>query len=198
MKNLKRNLMAIALVMFSGALMATGNLKLNIVPAENNKAVVNISNAAQSRFEIELKNESGEMIYYKQTSSPLTSYSKMYDFTMLEDGYYTFEVKVNNEKEVADLSINNGKVLVLDSRKEVEPYFTMKENRLEISYLNHAKEVLDIYVYDKKTNELLYEKKLEPSFAVNYGLDFSKLNKGKYDAVLAGENNFYEYEVTVK
>ncbi|MCA1760817.1 MAG: hypothetical protein LC658_13700 [Bacteroidales bacterium] len=198
MKNLKRNLMAIALVLVSGALMATGNLKVNIIPAENNKAMVNISNTAQSQFEIELKNEFGEMIYYKQTNSPVISYSKLYDFAMLEDGNYIFEVKVNNEKEVTDLKINNGNVLIMDTRKEVEPFFTVNENRLEISYLNYAQEEMKIYVYDKRTNELLYEKKLEPSFALNYGLDFSNLNKGKYDAVLAGENNFYEYAVTVE
>jgi hypothetical protein len=198
MKNLKRNLMAIALVIISGTLMATGNLKMNIVQAENNKAVINISNFAQSQFEIELKNEYGEIVFYKQTSSPVTSYSKLYDFTMLEDGNYTFEVNVNNEKEVADLSLKNGKIQVMDSRKEVKPFFTVNKNILEISYLNYAKEELNLHVYDKITNELLYKKKLEPSFAVNYGLDFSKLNKGKYDAVLAGENNFYEYEVTVE
>ena len=198
MKNLKSNLMAIALVLVSGALMATGNLKVNIIPAENNKAMVNISNAAQSQFEIELKNEFGEMIYYNQTNSPVGSYTKMYDFTMLENGNYTFEVKINNEKQVTDLLIANGKVVVKKSRKEIEPFFNMNENRLEISYLNFTQEAMNLHVYDKSTNELLYKKKLEPSFAVNYGLDFSKLNKGKYDAVLAGNNNFYEYEVTIE
>jgi hypothetical protein len=135
---------------------------------------------------------------HNQTNSPVTNYTKMYDFTMLENGNYIFEVKINNEKQVTDLRITNGKVMVNESRKVVEPFFTMNDNRLEISYLNYTQEALNIHVYDQSTNELLYKTKLEPSFAVNYGLDFSKLDKGKYDAVLAGENNFYEYEVTVE
>jgi hypothetical protein len=47
-------------------------------------------------------------------------------------------------------------------------------------------------------NVLLFEKKLNPDFSVNYALDFSKLTSGNYNAVLAGENSSYEYNVMVK
>jgi hypothetical protein len=191
MKNLKAMFTVVALVFISGAVTATGNLKVNVIPGEKNETVVRISNVNQSHYEIELENENGDIVFYKETNSPSTTYSKLYDFSMLEDGKYNFTVKVENEKEVNRLKIKNGKVEVLNQWKEVEPFFTMKDNRLELSYLNFGQKNVKLMVYDGSTQELLYEKKLDSDFAINYGLDFSKLKSGKYDAVLASENNFY-------
>jgi hypothetical protein len=75
---------------------------------------------------------------------------------MLEDGKYNFTVKVENEKEVNRLKIKNGKVEVLNQWKEVEPFFTMKDNRLELSYLNFGQKNVKLMVYDSSTQELLY------------------------------------------
>lgn len=198
MKNVKAVFIVAVLVFISGTVMATGNLKVNVIPGEKNETVVRISNINQSHYEIELENEYGDIVFYKETNSPSTTYSQLYDFSMLDDGKYNFTVKVDNEKEVNTLKIKNGKIEVLNQRKEVEPFFLMKDNRLELSYLNFGKENIKLVVYDGRTHELLYEKKLNSDFAINYGLDFSKLKSGKYDAVLASGSNFYEYEVTIK
>jgi len=117
---------------------------------------------------------------------------------MIRDGEYILEIKVDKEKEVSTLYIRNGKVKVLNQQKKVEPFFSMKGDKLELSYLNFAKEDLKFFVYDNNTRELLYEKNLDSGFAVHYALDFSMLESGKYNAVLAGENDFYEYEVAIK
>lgn len=198
MKNVKAVFIVAVLVFISGTVMATGNLKVNVIPGEKNETVVRISNINQSHYEIELENEYGDIVFYKETNSPSTTYSQLYDFSMLDDGKYNFTVKVDNEKEVNTLKIKNGKIEVLNQRKEVEPFFLMKDNRLELSYLNFGKENIKLVVYDGSTHELLYEKKLNSDFVINYGLDFSKLKSGKYDAVLASGSNFYEYEVTIK
>jgi hypothetical protein len=198
MKNLKTVLGIVALVFISGAVLATGNLKVNIIPGENEEAVVHIKNATHSMYEVELKNDEGNVVFYKETKTPSKLYSQAYNFSMVEDGEYFMQVKVGSEKEVFTLNISNGKVEVLDQRKVVEPFFTMQGKKLELSYLNFAQEDLRLLVYNNYTRELLYEKELEPGFAVHFALDFSKLRSGRYDAILAGENEFYEYEVAIK
>lgn len=193
MKNLKSILTGLALVLVTGAVWATGNMKVNIVPAENEKAVVQILNVAESNYEIELKNETGDLVFYKKTDAPSANYARHYDFSMLEDGNYSLTVKGDNEKMENYLKIEKGTVEVLNQRKEVAPFFTVRDNRLEVSYLNFELENLKVMVYDNNT--LLFEKNLEPEFAVNYGLDLSNLQSGTYDAVLVAENSSFEYQI---
>jgi hypothetical protein len=196
MKNLKSILGGAALFLISGAVLAAGNLKVNITPSGNDRAVVEISNVAESIYEIELKNERGEIVFYKRTNAPSISYSQNYNFSILEEGRYHLTVKVNNEKIENTLGISKGQVTVMNQRKEVKPFFTVKENRLELSYLNFELENLKVLVYDN--NRLIFEKELKPEFAVNYAVDFSQLDRGKYDAVLATDNRFFEYQITKK
>lgn len=196
MKNLKSIFTGLALVLVTGAVWATGNMKVNIVPAENEKAVVQILNVAESNYEIELKNETGDLVFYKKTDAPSANYARHYDFSMLEDGNYSLTVKGDNEKMENSLKIEKGTVEVINQRKEVAPFFTVNENRLELSYLNFELENLKVFIYDDNTQ--VFEKELNPEFAVNYAVDFSNLKSGKYDAVLATETGFYEFQITKK
>jgi hypothetical protein len=193
MKNLKTILTGLALVLTTSAVWATGNMKVNIVPAENEKAVVQILNVAESNYEIELRNEKGDLVFYKKTDAPSTNYARHYDFSMLDDGKYSLTVKGDNEKMENSLKIDKGTVEVLNQRKEVAPFFTVRDNRLEVSYLNFELENLKVMLYDNNT--LLFERNLEPEFAVNYGLDLSNLQSGKYDAVLVAKNSTFEYQI---
>lgn len=198
MKNLKTVLAFVVAVFISGAAMATGNLKVNIIPGEKDEAVIRIENATNSKYEVELLSENGEIVYYNETKTPSKIHSQAYDFSMIEDGEYFLEIKVDNEKEVSILNIKNGKVEVLNQQKKVEPFFNMNGKQLELSYLNFANEDVRLLVYDRSTQDLLYSKTLGGEFAINYGLDFSKLKEGEYDAVLLSDNNFYDYTVAIK
>jgi hypothetical protein len=195
MKNLKSILGGAVLLLVSGAVLATGNMKVNILPS-NEKTLVQVLNVAESNYEIELKNERGDLVFYKKTDSPATTYAQHYDFSLLNDGNYSLTVKGTNEKMENTLKIKKGNVEVLNQRKEVAPFFTVRDNRIEVSYLNFELENLKVMLYDNNT--LLFEKNLEPEFAVNYGLDLSNLKSGKYDAVLTSGNNFFEYQITKK
>jgi hypothetical protein len=196
MKSLKSFYLGVALLLVSGAAIASGNLKVHIASACFNQAVVEISNVAESRYEIELKNESGDIVYYKMTTSPSKTYAKQYDLSRLENGKYNLTVAVNQEKIENTLKINNGQVEVINQNKEVAPFFTVKENRLELSWLNFELENPKVLFYDNNT--LLFEKELDSDFAVNYALDFSKLKRGDYNAVLVTGTNHFEYPVTIK
>jgi hypothetical protein len=195
MKNLKSILGGAVLLLVSSAVLATGNMKVNILPS-NEKTLVQVLNVAESNYEIELKNERGDLVFYKKTDSPATTYAQHYDFSLLNDGNYSLTVKGTNEKMENTLKIKKGNVEVLNQRKEVAPFFTVRDNRIEVSYLNFELENLKVMLYDNNT--LLFEKNLEPEFAVNYGLDLSNLKSGKYDAVLTSGNNFFEYQITKK
>ena len=196
MKNFKTVLTGVALILISGAVLATGNLKVNVLPAGKDKSMVQILNVAKSQYEIELINENGDVVFYKQTDKPTTTYIKHYNFAMLDDGAYNLTVKTENERLENTLKVDDGQVIAIKQTREADPFFTVRDNRLELSYLNFELEKLKVMVYDNNT--LLFEKELNPEFAVNYGLDISSLKSGNYDAVLTSGNNIYEYRISKK
>ncbi|WP_346855577.1 hypothetical protein [uncultured Draconibacterium sp.] len=198
MKKLNNVLTAVALILISGAAMATGNLKVNIEQSAYDEAVVKISNVVESQFEVEIRNVNNDIVYYKQTQRPSKNLTQTFDFSRLRDGDYTLEVRLDNEQNLSVINIRSGKVTVTDQDKEVQPYFAFKNDRLDISYLNHEKDEVMLYVYDNKMGKLLQEIALGTDFALHSAVDFSKLNKGSYDAVLVSDDNVYEYNVLLK
>jgi hypothetical protein len=198
MKKLNNVLTTVALIFISGAAIATGNLKVNIVQSAYDEAVVKISNAVESQFEVEIRNINNDIVYYKQTQRPSKNLTQTFDFSRLRDGEYTLEVRLDKEQNLSAFNIKSGKVTVTEQDREVQPYFAFKNERLDISYLNHEKDEVMLYVYDNKKGELLQEIVLGNEFALHSAVDFSKLNKGSYDAVLVSDTNIYEYNVLLK
>ncbi len=193
MKNLKTSIAGLVLVLISGAVMATGNLKVDVIPADKKKTLVHAVNSDKSKFEIDIKNEKGEIVYYKMTVKPETEYAKYYNFSALRSGIYTLTVKVDDELMESTLKIDHGQVELIKQKKEIQPYFTLNGNCLEVSWLNFAQEDSRLQIFDKKG--LLFEKTLDRQFTVNTALDLSQLTRGEYTAVLITGNNYYEYSV---
>ena len=127
------------------------------------------------------------------TVKPETEYAKYYNFSALRSGIYTLTVKVDDELMESTLKIDHGQVELIKQKKEIQPYFTLNGNCLEVSWLNFAQEDSRLQIFDKKG--LLFEKTLDRQFTVNTALDLSQLTRGEYTAVLITGNNYYEYSV---
>lgn len=177
--------------------MATGNLSVNISEGEGAEAHVRVSNAVESQFEMEIRNENNDIIYYKQIQQPLKLVLNTFDFSKLSNGEYTFSVKLDNEQNVTTLAVKNGDVKVVDQVKQVDPFFGLNNDQLHISYLNHGAGDVKLFLYDEKTNNLVHEDELGSEFAVHHAIDLSKLGNGNYEAVLISSNGIYEYEITL-
>jgi len=197
MKTSKKIFAVMIAVLFAGtSAIASGNLKLNIMGTGNDRADVEISNVKISTFEIEVTNEFGERVFYKETKAPSNTYKKKYDFSQLEDGTYFFTVKVDNESTESKLDIKNGEVKILEEKKMVDPVFIFDNKQLKMSYLNFGEKSTTLTVYDSKRNEV-YSKDLKSNFITQHGLDFSNVNRGRYQVVLSNINEVHSYEVLI-
>lgn len=176
--------------------MASGNLRVNIAEGSKNLAEVEIFNVKMSTFEIDVRDDKGEVIYYKETKTPETNYKRNYDFSRLEDGTYFFTVKIDNEVKETKFTIDRGQVKVVEAKKMVDPVFVMDNKQLKMSYLNFAQEDTRLIVYDRKMNSL-YEKDLNSNFVTQHGIDFSKVPKGDYEVVLSSGNEVHSYDVFI-
>jgi len=167
--------------------------KMNVVPLTPDRAVVSILNDNPAVFELSITAENGEMVYYKQSTKPLNSYQKVYDFTELENGDYTLTLKVNDTRLSKSFEVASSGIYVGDSKLRFDPYFAYDGDVLKLSYLNFDGEKYTLNIYNK--DGLVYKSKLGSEFNMVSGYDLSGLTNGTYDVVLSSMNNEYTYRL---
>ncbi|MGV8091995.1 MAG: hypothetical protein AB2L24_09050 [Mangrovibacterium sp.] len=197
MKTMRALTMMFAITVIANVAMATGNLRVDILPLNAERAVVAISSSAESSFEISIENSVGEIVYYKETEGKMADYRKVYDFSKLEDGKYTLIVNIDGATTKRDFNIDSKNMIQVGKMKSiVEPYFAFNDDVLRVAYLNYPGEKMDLLIYDG--DDLIYNKALENTFSVNEGLNLSKLKAGNYQVVLATDDQVFDYTVEVK
>lgn len=196
MKTFRTITMMVALTVIANIALATGNLRVNILPLTAERAVVAISNDAETRFQISIEDVYGSVVYFKEMEGNMADYRKVYDFSKLENGNYKLIVSLDGVKGQREFAINNGSISVGKEKMLAAPFFSYDEDILRIAFLNHAGEKTSLYIYSD--GELVYSKALENSFSVNEGLNLSKLASGEYQVILASGNEVYDYAVAVK
>jgi len=195
-KSFSKVTMLLAFVAFANTLMAAGNLKLNILPLNSEKAVVAISNNIAAKFQIIIENNKGEKVYYKEINSDSKDYRKIFDFSELESGSYKLTVNIGGSMAERSFTIGSEKIAVGKEKTVTEPYFAFTDGVLKVSYLNFPEENLNLNFY--KNNDLVYTKKIGKTFNVIEGFDLSNLEKGDYSVELSGDENNFTYNVNVQ
>ena len=195
-KTISKLTMLFAFVAFANTLIATGNLKVNIVPLTNEKAVVDISNVEASTFQISIENDKGEVVYYKETEDASDNYRKTFDFSNLENGEYKLSATVDQFTTERSFKIKNKNIAVGKEKNMMEPYFAYKDGILKLSYLNFSEGNLSLNFYNN--DNLVYSKELGYKFDVNEGFNLKKLDKGSYSVVLSTDDKTYSYNVNVE
>ena len=167
--------------------------KMSVTPLSADKAVVTIMNENASLFELSIQSEDGELVYYKQTTKPLSSYQKIYDFKNLENGNYTMDLRVNDTRLIKDIEVASNGIFVGESKLRIDPYFAFADDVLKLSYLNFDEEKLSINIYDEKG--LVYKSELGKNFNVASGYDLSALRDGKYEVILSSYSNEFTFSL---
>lgn len=188
--------MMLAITVIANIALATGNLRVNILPLTAEKAVIAISNSAESIFQISIEDANGDVVYFKETEGNTADYRKVYDFTQLQSGDYKLVVSIDGVIGQRNFSINRHEISVGKEKTLVAPFFSYKDDILRLAFLNHNSENTKLYIYSN--GELVYSKALENTFSINEGLNLSKLSAGDYSVVLASGNETYDYSVSVK
>lgn len=167
--------------------------KMNVIPLTAERAIVAITNENAARIELSIYSEKGEMVYFKQSSEPLTDYLRIFDFESLEKGNYVLNLKVNDTRLSRDFTVDNKGISVGNSKLRFDPYFEYKDNVLKFSYLNFDKENLKFAIYNN--GDMVYQSKIGNDFTLSAGYDLSKLSAGNYKVVLSSYNKEFSYNI---
>jgi hypothetical protein len=133
------------------------------------------------------------VVYYKESTKPLTNYQKIFDFENLENGSYVFNLRINDTELKRDFEITTKQIYVGESKLRFDPFFAFDGKILKFSYLNFDKENFRINVYNNEG--LIYRSKIGNDFALSSGYDLSTLEAGNYRVVLSSFSNDFIYNL---
>jgi hypothetical protein len=196
MKTMLKVTFLFALVAFASTVFASGNLKVNILPLNADKAVVAISTLSNSNFNITIADDKGQIVYYQESSNPGENYRKVYNFSDLEDGTYQLTVVSDNLSAERQFNKSRGQIKVGEEKTTLEPFFGDEAGILRCSYLNFTKEDMTLHFF--KNNELIYTKNVGREFNIQEALNLSKLDKGSYEAVLSAGGKQFTYPIQIQ
>lgn len=196
MKTMLKVTFLFALVAFANTLFATGNLKVNILPVNAEKALVDISTLSDSNFNITITDNNNCIVYYHENLSPAENYRKLYNFSDLEDGTYKLTVVSKDITSERQFNKLHGRISVGEEKTTLEPFFGYEDGILRCTYLNFTKENVTIYFF--KNDELLYTKNIGRVFNMQEAMNLSKLDKGNYEAVLYAGGKQFTYPLAIQ
>lgn len=167
--------------------------KMNVIPVTLDRAIVSIENENPAQFEVSIEAENGDLVYYKQSSNPITDYRKVFDFKDLEAGSYVFNLKVNETSVSNEFSVSHKGIVVGEKKMRFAPYFNYNNQVLKLSYLNFDEEPLKLKFFGE--DGLVYQTQLGKDFNIATGYDLTNLEKGAYTVVLSSYNNEFTYNL---
>ncbi len=196
MKTTLKVTLVLALGLVASNLFAVGNLKLNILPLNEKKAMVSIASLTNSDLNITITDDRGNIVYYKENDGQTGNFRKVFDFSELENGAYYMKAVSNGMTTERQIQKENNSITIGDERTTLKPFFGVDDNILRCSYMNYSLEPIVFHFY--KNDQELYTRNLGGNFVVQQALNISKLSKGQYQAVLSAGNEQFTYNIEVK
>jgi len=197
MKTIKKSLLLLAMVLAGGSVLASGDMNLNLIPVKNDEALMAISSTVPNRFEVEIQNNNGDVIYKHTANSPSEKYEKVFELEDLDNGPYLLIVRDNNEEIDRTFNLREGQVILQGEQKDMNPYFSFDNKNLKFSYLNFDRKDVHLYIYNNETGNTVYKTDLGSGFSITSGLNLSKLKNGSYEVVLSSEDHSHSYNLDI-
>lgn len=141
-------------------------------------------------------NQNG-LIIYKQVIENTGTYSKVFDLTNLENGFYTTELEKDFEIFIKKIEVKNGLVTFLkkENTKIFKPVIRTKGDLLLISKLTFKKEPLKIVLYYK--DDIIISETIQGKELLNRVYKLSKSEREAYKVVINSDNRTYTKEFTL-
>jgi hypothetical protein len=144
---------------------------------------------------VTIKNDLSEMVYYYKSKKAEQAYREKFDFSNLDDGKYFLCVNYGNKSLNSELTVTKKEVQAGSVYQSMEPYFSQKGNKLNVSFLNSAQKPVYINIY--KDEEHVTGAKLGRDFTIQKCVNLSNLEEGKYKVVLSDWYGEHSCEVQI-
>ena len=192
MKTMKLSV-ALAAALFS-ATSFTGKVSafVNVIPMDiPEKSIVQVTAPENTAASVYIYDEDGTMLHADRINQK-SSTTRIYDFTNLESGVYTFESRMDLMNVTKKIGVNDSKVEILSKEFEFKPVFMVKRDQLMVNFMNQ--EMAEIEFTLESSDEIYYTGNEGNDFNFQKTIDISKLWNGEYYATLkVGGQTYYHY-----
>jgi hypothetical protein len=168
---------------------------MNVIPLDEENALVAFESENPSTLEITLTDQNGDVVFYKKTDRRLSEYKEIFNLSQLGSGDYCFCVNYENRSISREVQLNKNKIKVGPPQRLYEPYFSLEDNKLSISFLNCCQK--QVYLNFYQSGKHVTGLKLGKDLTIQKRLDLSKLNKGKYEVVLTDHFKDHRFKVQI-
>ena len=179
-----RNWVVFALALVVAATTSATNLpKMHVEPVADEKVKVDFQSATPCPVEITISKENGGVVYQSQSEMRNNEYSKVFDFSELKEGTYKICLNYGNQSVTRELKVNKNNFEVGPAQRYFEPYYKVENGKLDVSFLNVSGK--NVYLRLYKDGEFVSGVNLGKEMCIQKRMDFTGLEKGKYNVVLA-------------
>jgi hypothetical protein len=150
-------------------------------------------------IQIKLKDQIGQVLYKELVTAPM-AYNRVFNVAPLPIGEYTLELEFPHKHQIIPMIILRDQVKLQTANlvEYFKPTVRQKGEHVSISMLNITKDPVNILVYDKSDNQLLFEERIKGEMTVGKQFDFSKAGAGNYLISMNCNNVNYTQIVSIK
>jgi hypothetical protein len=188
-------LMAVLFVASNSFALKTDGPRMNIVQVESDEALVAFESKVPTYFELTISNNEHVVVYYQKSKKQQQEFKGKFNFANLENGTYNVCVNYGNQSLNSQIEITNKGIETSEVVRCYEPYFTIEDEKLNVSFLNTPQKQVYLNIY--KNNKHVDGTALGKDLVIHKKLDLSNLAEGKYQVILTDEFKDHVYWVKI-
>jgi hypothetical protein len=189
----KSELLMLALASLSIISFASGDINISSVK-ESSKAIVEIEVPTQDDVNVSLLDPSG-IVIHSDVISKNSEYGKVFDFTKVDDGVYTFVTKTGYITTTKTIELENKSISVLNKEYSYDPIVMFDGDLLKVNFLNKSIEEISISLED--SNKEYFKDQGDNSLTYGKMINIKNLPMGEYTLALTIGDKEYKYRFRI-
>jgi hypothetical protein len=193
MKTIKLFLTAMAFFVFASGY-ATEFPKMKVTGVSPDKALVTFESPSPTPLQITISNIEGDILYFKRINKRQTQYQELFDFSELGNGTYNICYNYGNRSVNRRVIVSKKNMEVGSPERFYEPYFSLTNNKLNVSFFNASGKQVWFNIYHNKNH--VSGRSLGNELAIQKSFDLSELKSGEYKVVVSDSFKDHVYIVS--
>lgn len=193
---LKGVLLIAAIVIGSASVSAKG--KISVAPyLKTSYAVISVEPTVEDLYSVAIFNSFGEIVYSSNKLENGATFSKLFDFSKLEDGEYKVRLRGKGITSVEErFIVKDGALASVDASKDVlatDVKIWKRSDYVFVSHLNRNLNAMVVRLEDAR-GSVIYDKTLPAELTYSGKFNVSSLPKGNYALSFVSGNKVFSYE----
>ena len=177
---------------------ATNDPTSTIVDSMDDIAIgaMQISVPSDMETYVSVLDREGDMIYSDMVAKDDNA-GKMYDFSEMENGIYTFKTITKHQVVETTFEVEMNEMTIFKEDISYRTVFWIDGDMLSISYMNLSQDAVAVSIEDglprKDEPAVIYKEFTESDMSYERIFDIQNLSEGEYTITLKSGENTYEY-----